>query len=49
MRASSEEEQKNIQNTPKGTWVLLVAFSALLALGWLIMYFGVFLTHGPVS
>ncbi|MGF1615503.1 MAG: hypothetical protein ACFCVA_16785 [Gammaproteobacteria bacterium] len=50
MKRLSEEEQRRIlESPPKGTWALRLAFAAWLALGWVGMYFGVFLAHGPVS
>ena len=49
MTQLSEKERRRImESPPKGTWALLLLFAALLALGWAIMYFGVFLAHGPV-
>lgn len=49
MTRLTEEEQRKLEGVPKGTWALLLAFAALLAAGWLIMYFGIFLSHGPVN
>lgn len=50
MKQPSEEERRRIlESPPKGTWALLLLFAVLLATGWAILYFGVFLAHGPVS
>ncbi|MFZ0255823.1 MAG: hypothetical protein WAN46_09280 [Gammaproteobacteria bacterium] len=50
MKQLSEEERRRIlESSPKGTWALLLLFAALLTMGWAILYFGVFLAHGPVS
>ncbi len=44
-----EEENKILESSPKGTLTLLVIFAIALMLGWSYMYFGMFLTHGPVN
>ena len=47
--SSSDEEKKILESSPKGTMTLLVIFAIATMLGWLYMYFGMFLTHGPVN
>nr|MBS0020602.1 hypothetical protein [Gammaproteobacteria bacterium] len=50
MKPLSEQERRRIlESPPRGTWALLLLFAALLTTGWAILYFGVFLAHGPVS
>jgi len=44
-----EEENKILESSPKGTLTLLVIFAIASTLGWLYMYFGMFLTRGPVN
>lgn len=46
---SPEEEKKIMESSPRGTMFLLVVFGIATILGWLYMYFGMFLTHGPVN
>jgi len=46
---TSEEEKKILESPPKGTFSLMVIFAIALMLGWSYMYFGMFLTHGPVN
>jgi hypothetical protein len=46
---SSEEEKKILESSPKGTMALLMIFAIATVLGWLYMYFGMFLQHGPVN
>ncbi len=46
---SPEEEKKILESSPKGTMTLLMIFAIATVLGWLYMYFGMFLTHGPVN
>lgn len=35
-------------SSPVGTWVLLCLVAAAMALGWLFLYFGVFIPRGPI-
>lgn len=44
-----EEEKKILESSPRGTMTLLIIFAVAMLLGWLYMYFGMFLTHGPVN
>jgi hypothetical protein len=46
---SEEERKKVLESSPKGTMTLLVIFAIATILGWLYMYFGMFLTHGPIN
>ncbi len=46
----SEEEEKAVLKGPcRGTWTIYLIFIILFGIAWLYMYFGVFLSHGPVS
>jgi hypothetical protein len=46
----SEEEEKAVMKGPcRGTWTIYLIFIILFGIAWLYMYFGVFLSHGPVS
>jgi hypothetical protein len=44
-----EEEKRILETPPKGTWALMLLLALGLLAGWLLMYFGRFLPHGPVS
>ena len=44
-----DEEKKILESSPRGTMTLLVIFAIASTLGWLYMYFGMFMTHGPVT
>ncbi len=44
-----DEEKKILESAPKGTMTLLIIFGIAMLLGWMYMYFGMFLTHGPVN
>jgi hypothetical protein len=46
---SPDEEKRVLELPPKGTWVLMLLLALALLAGWLLMYFGRFLPHGPVS
>lgn len=46
---NSKEERKILESSPRGTMTLLMVFAVAMILGWLYMYFGMFLTHGPVN
>jgi hypothetical protein len=34
---------------PKGTWIIMFIYGVLFTLGWLYMWFGIFIPRGPVS
>lgn len=44
-----EEEQRAIAEAPKGTWAILLTYGLISLVAWLFMFFGVFLSHGPVN
>ena len=44
-----EEQEKAIAEAPKGTWAILLVYAIAMTLGWLYMFFGYFVPHGPVS
>ena len=46
---SPEEEQKILDSPPVGTFALMVLVGALIFIGWVYMFFGIFLEHGPVN
>ncbi len=50
MSPLSEEERKQIlESSPKGTWALMLMVGAAMTIGWLFLYFGVFLPRGIVN
>jgi hypothetical protein len=46
---SEEEQQRILHSLPKGTFALMLVYGLIMAVGWLALYFGRFLAHGPVS
>jgi len=44
-----EEQEKAIAEAPKGTLAILLVYAALMVAGWLYMFYGFFLLHGPVN
>jgi len=44
-----EEQKKAIAEAPKGTFAILLVYAVLMTLGWLYMFYGFFLSHGPVN
>lgn len=44
-----EEKEAAIAEAPKGTWAILVVFAIIMAVGWLYMFYGYFMSHGPVN
>jgi hypothetical protein len=46
---SPGDEKRILETPPKGTWALMLLLALALLIGWLLMYFGRFLAHGPVS
>jgi len=45
----SAEQKEAIKDAPKGTFALMLLLAALLALGWVYMFFFMFLEQGPVN
>ena len=44
-----EEQEEAIAEAPKGTWAILLVYAAIMVIGWLAMFYGFFLPHGPVN
>ena len=50
MQPLSEEERKRIlESPPVGTWALMLTVGIGMAIGWLFLYFGVFMPRGIVD
>jgi hypothetical protein len=46
---TQKEQEAAIAEAPKGTWAILLVYAVFMVLGWLYMFFGYFLPHGPVN
>ena len=46
---SKKEQQRIIESPPVGTWVLMLTVGLGFVVGWLFLYYGVFLPRGTVS
>jgi hypothetical protein len=46
---SPEEKEKAVAEAPKGTWAILLVYAVIMVTGWLLMFYGYFLPHGPVN
>jgi uncharacterized RDD family membrane protein YckC len=44
-----EEQEKAIAEAPRGTWAILVVYAITMVIAWLAMFYGFFLSHGPVN
>ena len=50
MNQLSEEERKKIlESSPVGTWALMLIVSIGMVIGWLFLYYGVFLPRGMIN
>jgi len=49
MQLSSEQEKEILNSLPRGTYALAVVYAVLFMAGWLAMWFGLFVAHGPVN
>ena len=50
MQPLSEEERKRIlESPPVGTWALMLTVGIGMTIGWLFLYFGVFMPRGIVD
>ncbi len=46
----NEEERKKILNSaPVGTWALMLTVGVSMLLGWLFLYYGVFIPRGIIN
>lgn len=45
----SEEEKKILDAPAKGTFALLMLVFIIYVIAWAVMFFGMFLEHGPVN
>ncbi len=45
---SRKEQEKAIAEAPRGTFAVLLVYAVIMGLGWLYMFYGFFLSHGPV-
>ncbi len=50
MNQLNEEERKKIlESAPIGTWVLMLTVGVSMVIGWLFLYYGVFLPRGIIN
>jgi len=45
----SEPDKPDLGEHPRGTLFIVILYGLLFAVGWLLMYFLLFLPRGPVS
>ncbi len=48
VKLTQEEQEQAIAEAPKGTWAILMVYFVFMVLGWLYMFYGYFLPHGPI-
>ncbi len=46
---SKKEQQQIIESPPVGTWALMLIVGLGFVVGWLFLYYGIFLPRGPVT
>jgi len=46
---TEKEQAAAIAEAPKGTWAALLIYAVTMVVGWLLMFYGYFLPHGPVN
>jgi hypothetical protein len=44
-----EERKKILESAPIGTWVLMLTVGISMVIGWLFLYYGVFLPRGVIN
>ncbi len=44
-----EERKKILESPPVGTWTLMLIVGAGMVIGWLFLYYGVFLPRGVIN
>ena len=48
-KLSPEEKEKILESPPKGTLMIILIFGLIFTLSWLVLFFGRFLSRGPIS
>ena len=43
------DEQDLLEKPVKGTWIIMFIYGILFTLGWLYMWFGIFIPRGAVN
>ncbi len=46
---SDKERKKILESSPIGTWVLMVTVVMSMVIGWMFLYYGVFLPRGIIN
>ncbi len=46
---SDEERKKILESPPVGTWTLMLTVAVGMVVGWLFIYYGVFLPRGVIN
>ncbi len=46
---SEEERKKIVESSPVGTWVLMLTVAISMVVGWMFLYYGVFLPRGMIN
>jgi len=46
---NEEERKKILESAPVGTWALMVTVGISMVIGWLFLYYGVFLSRGIIN
>ena len=46
---SEEERKKILESPPVGTWALMLIVGASMVIGWLLLYYGVFIPRGILN
>jgi hypothetical protein len=48
-KLSPEQQQEILRGPPKGTFALLLALAVVFVAAWLLLYFGRYMSIGPIS
>lgn len=43
-----EDEKRALEETPKGTWAILLVYAVISSAAWLFMYYGIFIARGTI-
>jgi hypothetical protein len=46
---SGDEQRRILEAPPRGTWAVILVIGIAMLVSWLYMFFGVFMSHGPVA
>ena len=48
-KKEKKQDHEPLEDSPKGTWIIMSVYGVVFTLGWLYMWFGIFIPRGAVN